>query len=229
MPSNKGWASESWSNFRASIFGMIFGKLWEWGIPIASTLVPAITSFVFDPGMPWPYVITCMALTFAGTMTGLLAFRIWRYTLSPEHKIKVLGHRIEWNGPKNSKGEITELDIAQVTISFQNNAVFPISLIVDEFECAFEGRIPRSKSNRKTPWTIQAQGDGYFRDDKIDMTGVPTKNLQGTLRYKIRYGKQGRERFIIEDRLILFAVFNPDDITYKLQTTVETPNAAIGP
>ncbi|CAN0441329.1 unnamed protein product, partial [Phaeothamnion confervicola] len=181
-----------------------------WALPIVVALVPAVTGYTLDPGLPWTYIVTCMALTFAGTMTGLLAFRAWRYSQSPEHKLKILGHRIIWNGNKNTAGNVTGLEMARVEINFQNSMVFPISIVVDEFDCSFEGRIPRNRSNRGLAWTIQAQGNGFFRDDRIDMTGLPTQNLQGTLRYRIRYGKPGREKFVIEDRLVLFAVYNPE-------------------
>ena len=64
---------------------------------------------------------------------------------------------------------------------------------------------------------------GLYRDDIIDMQEAPLKDvLEGVVKFNIRYGESGNERFIITKHVNLFG---PLDMSSKSYPTVGASDA----
>lgn len=206
----------------------VLDRIWGLLVIAFTTAAPAISGILFDPGIPWIYIITCTAVTFAAVTVGLVTFRQWSVMETPRHKLRGEGYNFDWSGVLGDDGKFVSLSGAYLTYRFKNLAFFPLSVIVEEFDCTLEGRVPKEKNGRGIPILLDAQGDGFFRDDTIDLSGLPLKNLQGTLTYKIRYGKEGREKFHLQERLKISVLYDAASSKYFLHQTTESRISTIG-
>lgn len=215
-------------SFKGWLFSWVLDRIWGLLTIALTTAAPLVSGIIFDPGVPWLYVVTCTVVTFAAATVGLVAFRIWTVMETPRHKFKGEGYSFDWSGIPGDDGKFVGLSSAHLTYRFKNLAYFPLSVIVEEFECTLEGRVPKQKSGRGIPILLDAQGDGFFRDDPIDLSGLPLRNLEGTLKYKVRYGKEGREKFYVEERLKIAAFYDPVSSKYFFQQATEARLAKTG-
>lgn len=222
---NRSQLSES---FKGWLFSWVLDRLWGLLAIALTTAAPAISGILFDPGIPWIYVVTCTVVTFAAATVGLVNFRQWSVMESSRHKFKGESYGFDWSGVPGDDGKFVSLNGAYITYKFKNLAYFPLSVIVDEFDCTLEGRVPKEKNGRGKPILLDAQGEGFFRDDNIDLSGLPLKNLQGTLKYKIRYGKVGREKFYLEERLKISVLYDSVTSKYFFHQATESRVATSG-
>jgi hypothetical protein len=91
-----------------------------------------------------------------------------------------------------------ELRIAQISISVKNTASFPLSVILEFAETEVAGKRPPRSHFPKNPSTIPAGQSVNIADDKINMEGYPCGRLVGKLRMLVKYGRPGKEVFVLD-------------------------------
>jgi len=199
--------------------------LFTWGVPFLLAGLTLASHYV-SPSVPPAYLLAAAALVFGGTTTGILRFDEWRQRRMPQNKLKILPFTFAWDGQKDKRGRTTGVKGFVLTLNFSNRASFPLSVVVDEFDCVIEGHTSTNKNLLGTSMTLQAEGDGYFRDSIIQMNNFPLQNLEGKVKFKARYGRPGREKYEISDELKLLFTFDSSKTTYTMNLTIPPSNAA---
>ncbi len=111
---------------------------------------------------------------------------------------------------KDKAGKLVAIKKVQIGYQLQNLAHFPISFVIDEIHTSFEGRI-NPKPDRPFRGTEVPPGlTNVYRDAPIDMGGMALskESFEGNLKFKIRYGFLGNEKYEIERNISLMYVFD---------------------
>jgi hypothetical protein len=173
-----------------------------------------------------PIVLTISGATFvfAAATTGLLRYDEWRTRRSKENKLICTSISIGLDYIRDQRtGKPTTLSKAQAVINLQNLSVYPISYVVDNITASVWGRVNPKPQYVTKGGVIGPISAGLYRDDIIDMQEAPLKDvLEGVVKFNIRYGESGKERFIITKHVNLFG---PLDMSSKSYPTVGASDA----
>jgi hypothetical protein len=183
------------------------------GLPFVLTGITAVTGYL--QGVPWTYIIVAASFVFAATATGLLRFDEWRFRRTARNKVTVETFALGFDYARDAANKPTAVERAQVSLIIKNDATFPIYYIVDEIASSVDGRVNQNPRFIKQSYYIGAKSTTHFRDDVIDMHALPIKSpLEGTIKCKLRYGAQGREKYPIELHWQLGTSIDPTSGTY---------------
>ena len=166
---------------------------WPWVITAVTLAAGHFEHF------PWVLTIPAATFVFAATMTGLLRYDEWRYRRTARDKLNFgsIGMGADYTRDSES-GRPIALTKAQAIIVLQSTANFPISYVVDEISASFDGMVNPRPTYANKGGIIGAMGSGWYRDDIIDMKQSPLKeNIKGVIKFIIRYGRPGAEKYLI--------------------------------
>lgn len=198
------------------------------GLPALMAAMTVISGYM-SPGLPWPLIIAAATFVFATTAVGLLRFDEWLDRRTPRNKLEMMPAGLTWvYVSKDAQNKPTGIRAAQIILNFKNNANFPLSIVVEELEASLDGNINADKSNRGIAYPIQAGGTSFFRNEQIPMRDIPCRNLEGKLKYAVRYGRPGHEKYQISEQLNLLAIYDPELTTYKLDVTLDMQKKGYG-
>jgi len=160
----------------------------------------------------WIWIIVLATFVFACATTGMLRFDEWRARRTPRDKLTFqnafLG--LDYVKDKNT-GKTTAIDKAQAGLFLQNHAPFPISYVVDEIRSSLEGRVNPDPKHDTKGAVVQLNSGSLFRDATIDMDKLPIKQIvEGRLKFRLRYGREGNEKYKLERNLKLYASYDPN-------------------
>ncbi len=160
--------------------------------------------WVGTPPVPPVYLFLAALAAFALVALGMKAYLEFVYLNSPKFKVKFAQYMTTMTREKKADG--TEF-VKYIVPAFlvQSTAKFPVSYIVDEFVCEIAGRKtdpndPELRTMNKGG-VVQPESPSGHRGLRIDVEGVnftPKKN--GEVFVRIRYGRPGKERYILEKR-----------------------------
>jgi hypothetical protein len=151
--------------------------------------------------IPVFWIMMGLPIAGAAIFTWILKFSEWRDKVSASGKLLWQSH-FAGDYIKDTQGKATAIENAQVGLAFQITGTFPISIVVDEMHTSFDGEYPLSKP-RDTDRTLVNPGNvQMYVDNRIPMNKAPLKELaEATLRFKIRYGHPGREKYPVSGKL----------------------------
>ncbi len=173
-------------------------------------------------GQPLMWVIMASALTFAGSMVGLLGGSLYLERKNPHNKLKykgthfqhdldpapmpALGNRHQRRGQAARGQQMLQpaelvigvprtLEKGQIAVELKNEATFPISFILASAETEVEGITPPRAHYPKDAITIFPGNTVQTSDAAIILNSLPCGRLTGKMEFKIRYGQPGEEKF----------------------------------
>lgn len=180
-----------------------------WSLPFLLSALTVVAGYF--QSVPWMYVIVAATFVFAAAAAGALRLSEFWARITAQNKLlfQQIIPAADFIRDKKS-GKIKNIERVQIGISLQNTAHFPISYVVDEMSTSFEG-MANARPKRDTngahiaPFSI-----GWFRDQPIDAKQMSlTKNVfEGHLKFKIRYGLPGNEKYPMERNLNVTMTFD---------------------
>lgn len=185
---------------RAVIATSISALLWivTW---LAGPLAALITLLArgYAPEVPWVYAIAAAALSFACVVVGTTHLFAWVSSRSARDKLLFLHISLGANYTRDTvTGLPSALEVVQFAVNLRNVAPFPMSYIVEEITSSAEEKVNPSPMHHSKGGIIGAASDGLFRDAAINMERRPLSSaLQGRVRFRIRYGHPGAEKYTI--------------------------------
>jgi len=201
-------------------FLLVEGVKWVaiWLAPWVLAAITFISRYFEVPRVPLALAIPSAAFVFAATATGLLRYDEWRYRRSPRDKLIFSNASLGLDYVRDeTTGRVIGISQAQVVISLQNLATFPISYVIKEIQSSLEGRINPRPTYRTYRAIVGPMSTVVYRDDLIDMQGFqPKPILQRTLQFKLKYGHKGWEKQEISKRVNISASLDPVSGTYPL-------------
>lgn len=161
-------------------------------------------------GIPLMWVLMATALAFMGTSGGLLLASLYVERKNPQNKLTYLGTHLrkdlnpapmplvgnrQQRRAQRAQGQDKQtlesdqimvgvrrtLDKAQVSIQLQNNATFPISMILESAETEIEGFTPPRGKFPKDRSVIFPGNPVHVSDDPIDMEQLPCQRMAGKI------------------------------------------------
>jgi hypothetical protein len=182
------------------------------GLPLLVATMTGILGYL--QGYPLAYVIAAATVAFAMMATGLLRFDELIARRSAAHKVHFAGAAFALDYSRDEKGRIEGLPYAQAIFVLINSASFPLSYELDDANCSFDNKVnAETKLIRKgiLPATSQLQ----YRIERIDLENMaPRQTVAGKIKFRVRYGKVGRERYPIEKNLNITCNLNKQTNTY---------------
>jgi hypothetical protein len=166
------------------------------------TLAPALGIIVLVIGafeVPIVYAITASALSFAAATTGLLRFSEWMQGIRIDDRLTFT--RITQATDVDFSSGSPILKTAQYEILFFNNARFPLSFIVDYVHSTLENQTSQSPSNLAMNGLVSPRSERLFVGAPITVNQPIKDRMIGTLAFRIKYGRPGHERHILEKKL----------------------------
>lgn len=107
------------------------------------------------------------------------------------------------SGSEIMHGVNRKLDKAQIGITLQNNASFPISCFMESAETELQGIKPPRGTFPRDTMTMLPGNKITFKDDRINMDGMECGNMSGTMDMTLKYGLPGKERLELRFRASL--------------------------
>jgi hypothetical protein len=216
-------------------------KIWNWinGISTAWGLLPSSVAAVVGTTV-WVaimatlgyleqiqvfWIMVGLPLSAAAIITFIIRTSEWRQRISAAGKLVFDGPLLRADYTKDTNGNVTALDAAQIAMLLRNTSQFPISFIIEELHTSFEGEFPPSKPRATDRGIAPPNQTKTYTDNVIDMKHTPIKyKVSGTLKTKIRYGHPKREKYTIEQNLRLEGMFQAQTGTHVLHSTSDVPN-----
>ncbi|HZP19574.1 MAG TPA: hypothetical protein VFB16_05140 [Bauldia sp.] len=203
--------------FKEGLVALLFeGAKWLIGVgsPLVVGAVTAGTGYY--QGLPIAYVITATTIALAMTATALLRFDDWRARRTAANKVVFLQALMAFEYERDPEtGSVIGTTFGQFIFVLPNSASFPISIVVDELDNSIDGRVNTdSKTIRNR--TIEPGAALTYRPDRIDLAHRPPKEtIEGRLKFKMRYGRFGKEKYQISKHVAVTAKFNRQTGTYE--------------
>lgn len=195
--------------------GLLLG--WAIGLPIVGTAMSLAAGLWVAPEIPIPYLIAASSITFAALMTAVLRFSELRarHAISGLLTLDRIAIAFDLTGPKEER----KIKAAQVQLFLENRAQYPISYIVEKLNSSLMARINPSAGSPGAGETIPSKAVYLFRDHLIDMGSLPVgETLEGKTTFRIRYGKPGREKYILEAQYDLAVPYSVESGGYPITT-----------
>ena len=184
--------------------------------PFAVSGLVAVTGLFVDTGLPVSIVITATVMAFAATAGGLLWFRQWVSTQNPAFKLEFLECGMFKDTEKDEAGGEFLLKYLQYGIFLRNTATFPMSVKLEYIDGGVvkssDGRVLKiesEKRHRNTSHVLAPRQAINVRAERIDMNCVKCGDLSGEFKFRLKYGKEGNERFVIEKEFSLEGTIDP--------------------
>lgn len=172
-------------------------------------------------GVPLMWVIMASTITFASMTIALFMVDALRERKTPQNKLSTkMGFQCDLT-PKTIMGNRKErrakaaqhlepitlssnqidpavsrtIDKGQLGIEVTNNALFPISCILQSATSELEGEFPPRSEYPKSRVIVPAGSSIRVMDDAIEMDEYPCQKLKGRLDMLVKYGLPGNENF----------------------------------
>ena len=194
----------------------VSGVTTAWGL-LPSTVATYVTTFAWVAVMtaagyleqvPVFWIMMGLPLAAAAIFTLVLRASEWKMKTSPEGKFLFHGLMLGADYTKNAKGKIQSITAAQVRLLLQSTASFPISFVVDELLTSFEDEFPPNKPKADNGAVAKAHELKSYVDNLIELKNTSLREtVKGTTKFKLRYGRVGREKFHLQHNLIFEAKF----------------------
>jgi hypothetical protein len=165
------------------------------------TLAPALGIIVLAIGafeVPIGYALTASALSFAAATTGLLRFSEWMQGIRTDDRLTFT--RITHATDVDFSSGSPILKTAQYEILLFNNARFPLSFVVDHVNSSLENQTSQSPSNLVMNGLVSPRSERLFVAAPITVNQPVKDRMIGTLAFRIKYGRPGHERHILEKK-----------------------------
>ncbi len=184
----------------ARVIGMIIVKL----LPVELAVLVAVVSYL--ERLPWTLILLCAGAMFAFVSTGVLRFWEWLERRDPASKLVFANASIGLGlGRDATTGKVKSIEAINLGLHLRNHASFPISYVVDEISSSFEGRVQPKPVFDNMGGIVEMNGATEFSDASIDLGGLPIKRvMEGTLKFKLRYGREGSEKHRIDRNLKVY-------------------------
>ena len=170
--------------------------------------VAAMTVFGYLENVPVFWIMMGLPLAAASIFTLALRAAEWRTRMSAAGKLEIKAVNLGGDYIKNKNGKVVSIENAQVRLILQSSAPFPISFIVDEIQTSFEGKYPPNKQRLNNGGVALVNELKGYSDHLIEMNEPIKQKVEGTIKYKIRYGHKGREKYPLEANLKFGATFD---------------------
>jgi hypothetical protein len=181
-----------------------------WSLPFLLSALTVVAGYF--QSVPWMYVIVAATFVFAAAATGALRLSEFWARITAQNKLlfQQIIPAADFVRDKKS-GKIKGIERVQIGISLQNAAHFPISYIIEEMSTSFEGMANARPKRETNGADISPFSIGWYRDQPIDAKQMLiTKSVfEGHLKFKLRYGLPGNEKFPMERNLNV--TFNFDE------------------
>jgi len=187
---------------------------WVASLPGAVALTAVAVAWLSD--LPIGWIIPAGALAYAGIVTGLLRHTEYRYQQDPENKLAFVEAGIGFSFVRDAEtGAPQAIKYAQLKFTLQNKAKFSLSCITEELTSNCEGRI----NPNPAPVADNIVGPAHLflvGHQRIDMGETPIKDqMEARVKFRMRYGKPGKEKFYINRHINLVLNFSQDRAKYK--------------
>lgn len=192
--------------------------------PVVMSVMAAYAGLVGDVQLMW--IIMATALTFMATVQGLLRLSEYMERKSPLNKLVYLRVSVDRglvvppppSGQQTGQASIParQLDWIQLGCDIRNVAPFPISVILVSAESEVEGMTPPRAKYPKPAITIRPGLNLTVCDERIAMKGLACGQwLTGKIDLRLKYGRPGKERFALNTKCDVQAVFRSDGMATK--------------
>jgi hypothetical protein len=209
-------------------------------VPAVTTALTVVAGYV--QGLPIMWIMVGGSLVFMGVTQGMLRAAELRLMANPLNKLVVVnvhfardmasapmppqgnrhqrrtqavvpqmipGHSIVLGVPR-------ELEWGQIGVEIKNNAVFPISIILQDANSEIAELRPRRGNFPKAPSLMQPGASVTVMDDRIEMNDVACGRLAGKLDMLIKYGLRGDEEFEMRLLADLEIVMEPSGMVLQV-------------
>lgn len=161
-------------------------------------------------GFPLMWVVMASALTFAGTVHGLLRGSEYIERKNPRGKLRFIQTHIGMdlvplqnpNRVQRRQGAPMQprlIERMQLGMEVRNDASFPIWLFVEHAESEIEGNTPPRTAYPKGAACIPPGVTLSCTDERMSMNNFPCgKKIAASYTVRIKYGLEGNERFELE-------------------------------
>ena len=168
----------------------------HWAIVLLPTVATPVTGVIANETLMW--IIVGTALAFAGTFSGLVSFRMYRFQNDPQHKLKFM------------RPAVTRIPGA-VRIGFEiaNDALFPVDIEICELRTTCAARttpINRPFANRIVE--LAPSERTFYNDAAIDILNVTDAIMTSRLEVSIKYGHPNKRVFEITKDYDIFIPLN---------------------
>jgi hypothetical protein len=126
---------------------------------------------------------------------GLLWFSAWRYQQIPEHKLNYIGLLV------TREEDAAQPDSARIGFRLKNNSIYPVQIYIDELKTCVANRVNSERYFEQRLFVLDAGADFSFNDAVIKIDGIKDEIMNGTVDFKINYGRVGRRKFVLEKSL----------------------------
>ena len=168
----------------------------QWAVVLLPTVATSVTGILSNESLFW--IIVGTTLAFAGTFTGLVTFKIYRFQNDPRHKFKFM--RPVVNRPLNA---------VRIGFEIANDAVFPINVEIVELRTSCSTRTtPVNRPLRNNIFDLAPGERTFYNDAVIDIQGVADVIMIGRLEVSIKYGHSGKRVFEISKDYDLYIPLN---------------------
>jgi hypothetical protein len=168
--------------------------------------------------IPLMWILMATILAFMGASVELLAASLYIERKNPQNKLTYLGthlnrdlhptpvpvfgnrrQRLAQKAQGQDKQTLTDqqmmvgvrrtLDKAQIAVQVQNNATFPISVILESAETEIEGfKPPRGKFPKERTVIFPGNPPVFVSDDAIEMEEYESQRMAGKIDWVLKYG-----------------------------------------
>ena len=191
------------------------------GLPVTAGAATLLTGY-FEQ-VPWVYIIPATALSAAMTATALLRFSEWLARTSVAEKLVVLNAGLAFDAVSDATGALTGISFVQHGFTLINKAGVKISYIIEDLSWSVDGKVTNEPIVIKEGEVPTSSGLEY-RPPRIDFGGAaPKDRYEGRLKFKIRYGRPGREHYELKRHLNLNAILDPITKSYSTQLFHDVP------
>jgi hypothetical protein len=174
-----------------------------------------------------PIVLTISAATFVfvAATTGLLRYDEWISRRSTENKLICASISLGLHYLRNQDtGKPAKLSKVQAVITLQNLATHPVSYVVDTISSSVWGRVNPRPLYITKGGIVGPISSVVYRDDAIDMQEASLKDvIEGVVKFNIRYGERGKEKYIISKNVNLFGPLDVSSNSYVSVSTADAP------
>lgn len=145
------------------------------------------------------WIIVGTTLTLAGAFVGLVSYRVFMFQINPEYKFK-------FERPVVSR----EVDTLRIGFAIRNDALFPISVEIDELRTLCSTRTTQPNRVLLGTRMVLAPGQNtFYHDATISIGDVQDTVMVGRLEVSISYGHPEKLSCNMKHDLDLFIPLNP--------------------
>ncbi len=179
---------------RFQVVQSIIQNLWAF-LPIGWLIGTGWAGYV--TGQPLMWIMVAVAASASFVCVALL------------DKIKFVIPNVGFDYINQKASKIRKISYSQVMIQLRNDAHFPMSVYLENAETSIEALIPPRTKYPGQAVLVGSQGIFFLMDARIEMQNQACRDLTGEAHFRVRYGKAGNEKYVLDVKGTLFIGMDP--------------------